>query len=72
VSKQLTEFLTNLATDPALKEAFTQDKVATMQAHGVSDDHIQLVVNKQYDEIQSILGSNYTIATNSIIHATKK
>ncbi|MBV1908760.1 MAG: hypothetical protein KUG78_05525 [Kangiellaceae bacterium] len=72
MSRQLTDFLTNLSTDDALVDAFNNDKESTMKAYGVSDKHIELVINKNYGEIQSILGADYTIANNSVIKAFKK
>ena len=71
MSQQLTEFLTSLATDNELVEAFKTDKVATMKQHGLSDEHIALVVNSNYAEIQNILGADYTITSNGIITAFK-
>ena len=72
MADKLTEFLTNLATDDQLVESFKSDKVGTMRSFGVPEDHIDLVVNKKYDEIQKILGTEYDIASNSIITAIKK
>ena len=72
MTDKLTEFLTNLATDDDLVAEFKKDKVATMKTHGVPENHIDLVVNKDYDAIQKELGSSYTIATNSVIRAFKK
>ncbi len=72
MADKLTEFLTNLSTDDKLSEAFKRDKKGTMKAHGISKEHIDLVINKKYDEIQKILGDDYDIANNSIIHASKK
>lgn len=72
MTDKLTEFLTNLATDEKLVEAFKADNVGTMKAHGVSDEHIELVVNKKYDEIRQVLGDDYEVAIESIIKAIKK
>lgn len=71
MSQQLTDFLSQLATDNDLVDAFKNDKKATMKQHGISEAHIDLVVNKKYDEIQSILGADYSIANNDIIKAYK-
>jgi len=69
---KLTEFLTNLATNDGLARAFKENKKATMKAHGLSEEQIDLVINKQYDQIQNILGADYTIANNDIVRAYKK
>lgn len=71
MSEQLTTFLTRLATDDDLVNEFEQDKAGTMRAHGISEDHIDMVLNKQYTEIQGLLGADYTIAKNSIVKAFK-
>ena len=71
MSQQLTEFLTALATDKELVEAFNKDKEKTMREHGVPEEHIELVVNKKYDEVQSVLGANYSIVSNGVITAFK-
>ena len=72
MSQELTIFLTRLATDNELVSEFEKDKVSTMKAHSISEEHIELVVNKQYDEIQKVLGADYTIANNNIVKAFKK
>ena len=72
MSDKLKDFLTNLATDSDLVESFKQDKEGTMTSYGVDQDHIDLVVNKDYDEIQKMLGADYSISTNNIITAYKK
>jgi hypothetical protein len=72
MASNLIEFLTRLSTDDDLVRAFKDDKVATMKANQVDDQHINLVVNKKYSEIQSLLGADYDIAKNSVIKAYKK
>ncbi len=72
MSKKLTEFLTRLATDEKLVNAYKEDKAAVMEANGIEQQHVDLLVNKKYDEIQAILGADYNIAKNSIILAFKK
>jgi len=72
MSQELTKFLTRLATDDELVSEFEKDKVSTMKAHNISEEHIELVVNKQYDGIQKVLGADYTIASNNIVKAFKK
>ena len=72
MSQELTNFLSALATDQDLVDAFNNDPEATMVAHKVQENHRELVHQKNYDEIQSVLGSNYSIATNHIIKAYKK
>ena len=72
MTDKLTNFLTNLSTDEELVKAYKNDKAGTMKAHGVPADHIDLVVNKKYDEIQKVLGANYDIASNDVVKAFKK
>lgn len=72
MSQELTDFLSSLATDQELVDAFNNDAEATMVAHNVPEQHRQLVHDKNYDEIQNLLGSDYSIATNHIIKAFKK
>jgi hypothetical protein len=71
MSNKLTEFLSQLTVDSQLSNAFKSDKSATMKAHGISEEHIQMVINKNYHDIQEVVGCDYSIATNSIIHAYK-
>ncbi len=71
MSKKLTEFLTELATNQDLKDAFAADKAGTMKKHGVSDDDAKLVINKDYDAIQDKLGADYEISKNDIVRAFK-
>ncbi len=70
--KILTNFLSQLTTDAKLTESFELDPAGTMEKYGVSDEHIQLVLDHKYDEIQSLLGANYDIAQNTTIKAFKK
>ncbi len=72
MTAKLTDFLTRLSTDDDLVKAFENDKAGTMKANGVSDDHIDLVVNKKYSEIQDLLGADYKTATNNVVKAYKK
>jgi hypothetical protein len=67
MSKRLTEFLSRLAVDTHLTKAFDKDNVATMKAHGISEELIQLVIDKNYDEIQKVIGFDYGIAIESFI-----
>jgi len=71
MSEKLTEFLTDLATNEKLKEAFKADRAKTMKDNGVSDEDADLVLNQKYDEIQQKLGADYEIAKNHIIEAFK-
>lgn len=72
MSKRLTRLLTNLSIDQDLAEKFKADREGTMRAHGIDEQHIKLVVNQQYDQIQAILGDGYDINSNHIIKAFKK
>ena len=72
MSQQLTDFLTRLATDDDLVTAFENDKEATMKSNGITQEHIDLVVNKEYSKVQAILGADYDIAKNGVIRAFKK
>jgi hypothetical protein len=71
MSQELTDFLTSLATDQELVDAFNNDAEGTMVAHNVPEHHRQLVHDKNYTEIQNVLGSDYSISTNHVIRAFK-
>jgi hypothetical protein len=71
MTDKLTEFLTNLSTDKKLVNDFKKDKKATMKAHGVPTEHIELVVNSNYDGVRKVLGADYDIASNGVIKAFK-
>jgi len=72
MDQKLIDFLTELSTNSDLTQAFKKDKVTTMKAAGIDDKHIDLVINKKYDEIQKILGADYDITSNNVIQAFKK
>ena len=72
MSDKLTQFLTQLAIDDDLVEAFENDKEGTMTAHGLEQEHIDLVLQKKYSEIENLLGADYEIAKNGVISAFKK
>ncbi len=72
MSDKLANFLTQLSTDNDLFNAYDNDRVGTMKAQGLSDEHIDLVVNNKYSEIQDLLGANYKVSTHHIIRAYKK
>ncbi len=65
------EFLTEIPNNSALREAYKNDKAQSMKDYGVSDEDIQLVMNKDYESIQKKLGNDYEIAKNAIIDAFK-
>ena len=71
MSQELTDFLTALATDQDLVEAYNNDAEGTMVAHNVPEHHRQLVHDKNYQEIQNVLGANYNITNNHVIRAFK-
>lgn len=66
MSQKLIDFLTALPTDENLRQAFGKDTKKTMQNHGLSSDEIQLIVNKNYNEIARRLGENYAFSGNTI------
>ena len=69
MSDNLTDFLTDLATNEDLRKAFKNDAKGTMKDKGIPNDDIDLVINKDYDAIQKRLGANYEISKNHIIDA---
>ena len=71
MTDKLKDFLTDLATNEELRGAFKSDKSATMKKHGIPDSDIQLVITKNYTEIQKRLGADYEISKNAIIDAFK-
>lgn len=72
MASKLTEFLTRLSTDSELMEAYKKDEAGTMKANGVADEHVELVLNKQHDEIKELTGGSVLKTTHSIIEITKK
>ena len=71
MSSALTELLTQLSTDEKLAQKFKKDKAKVMTKAGISDEQQKLVMNKEYEKIQEILGENFKISSNSIIKAFK-
>ena len=71
MTSKLTEYLTRLSTDEDLVRVYKQDKVAAMKAYGIDDKHIEMIVNKKYAEIQSLLGADFDVAKNEVIKAFK-
>jgi len=72
MTQKLTDFLTRLATDQQLVSDFEKDAKATMQHHGLSEEHIELVLGHKYDEIQELLGENFRIDGNTVVKAFRK
>ena len=72
MKKKLADFLTNLATDDDLAQAFKKDKEGTMRAQGIDKTHISMVVDKDYKQIEDLLGAEYNITYNDIVKAYKK
>ncbi len=71
MSQELTDFLTNLATDQDLVDEYNADPEGTMIQHNVPQHHRQLVLDKNYDEVQNVLGADYSITNNHVIRAYK-
>jgi hypothetical protein len=71
MSQKLTEFLTEITTNKNLREAFSNDRAATMKKYGVSDEDAALVINHDYEAVLKKLGPGYDIAKNTIIDAFK-
>ncbi len=69
MNEQFLEFLMKLAIDTELAKEFKLDKKGTMLKHNIQPNHIDLVINKEYDAIQSIVGDNYQLKRNDIIWA---
>jgi hypothetical protein len=71
MSQKLTEFLTEITTNQALRESFSADRAKTMKEYGVSDEDAALILNHDYDAVLKKLGPEYDIARNTIIDAFK-
>jgi len=72
MSEQLKDFLTNLSTDSELQESFKEDAAGTMRKHGVSEEHIDLVVNEKFDDLKKVLGVDELTTIHGTIHIVKK
>jgi len=66
MSKILTDFLTTIATDAKLRKDFAKDADKTMKKAGLTDEEIQLIKNKNRNELATRIGDGYDIAANSI------
>jgi len=71
MTKKLTDFLTILSTDKELQKKFKKDKTGTMRAHGVQEDHIDLVVNNEHGKIRKILNAEYNSDVDHVFKGFK-
>ena len=69
---KLTDFLTNISTDTDLRDNYMQDKEGTMKAHGVSEEHRNLILNNKHAEVEQLLNAEYDVAVDGIITGFKK
>ena len=56
MSEQLNKFIKNLGQDPDVLERYKQDPEAVMEEHGLSDDHKQLVRDRDKEGIKKEAG----------------
>ncbi|MDX1626282.1 MAG: hypothetical protein R3323_07195 [Wenzhouxiangellaceae bacterium] len=56
MSQQLKTFLKNLGQDPDVRKRYQQDPESVMDEHGLSDEHKELVRNKDKDALQKEAG----------------
>jgi hypothetical protein len=56
MATSLADFLGRLAQDPELLASFQADKTATMNEHGVSDEHQKALLSGDPDKIHAALG----------------
>ena len=64
-------FLNELVHDLNLVNDFKQDPVYTMRHFGLTQRCIDLVLNKDFENIQIMLGANYQVHPNNIVKAFK-
>lgn len=72
MSKELITFLTKLSTDPKVAEAFKTDPKSTMKEHDLSEEHMKLIMEKDYEGIKKVLGKDYEeFSINGIVKSLK-
>ncbi len=72
MSSKLTSFLTELSTNSNLVEQFKENPDEIIKKYNISSEHHELIKAHKYDEIQAILGADFSISKNTIIKAYKK
>jgi len=72
MTDKLIEFLTELAVDAEMQEAYKQEPRKLMESKGLQEEDILLLLSKDTDAIRKRLGEDYSIGVLDIITAIKK
>ena len=72
MTDKVVDFMTELATNVEMQEAYKQDSRKLMESHELDEADIQLMLNKDLDAIKARLGAEYSIGVMDIISAIKK
>jgi hypothetical protein len=59
----LAQFIQQLATDPALQQAYAEDPVQTMQNYGLSANEIDAVSRGDKDAVEQLTGNKVKLVT---------
>ncbi|QLE86236.1 hypothetical protein FLM48_14845 [Shewanella sp. Scap07] len=68
---KLSDFFERLGTDAKLLDAYKKDPVGVMQANGVTDKEIKVVMSGNDSDIKKLLGDDKSRSAYLIIHANK-
>jgi len=71
MTDKLADFMVDLASNKGLQEAYKNSPEEAMKRHDIDDSDVQLMISKDYEAIKSRLGTDYTIAHNTITTAAK-
>ena len=52
MAKSLTDFLEELDSNAELKESYLKNPVATAMTHGLADDDVNVIKNKDWDTVK--------------------
>jgi hypothetical protein len=67
---RLTDFLHQLAEDPALLERFRRDKEGTMREHGLSEQHRQVMASGDLKAVRDAVAEEHPRGAHVLMFVT--
>jgi len=71
MTDKLVDFMTELATNSEMQEAYAQSPRALMEKHQIEEEDIRLMENSDIDAIKERIGSEYEVSEKDWITASK-
>ena len=71
MSEELTTFMTELATNSEMQEAYKQDPKSLMEKHNLGEEDINLMLTGDVEAIQKKIGDDYKVSGKEWISAFK-